>query len=77
MNENDVVHEDEISLFDLWEKLRDGWRLVLGGTVLGAVCAGATLMVLPPKYEAVAVVQVGQVGQVVQVVQVADVKQCK
>jgi uncharacterized protein involved in exopolysaccharide biosynthesis len=73
MNENDVVHEDEISLFDLWEKLRDGWRLVLGGTVLGAVCAGATLMVLPPKYEAVAVVQVGQVGQVGQPGQVVNV----
>ncbi len=64
MNENEMVLEDEISLFDLWEKLRDGWRYVMGGAVIGLAGAGAALMVLPPKYEAVAVVQVGQVGQV-------------
>ena len=67
MNENDMVQDDEISLFDLWEKLKDGWRYVVGGTVLGLAGAGAALMNLPPKYEAVAVVQVGQVGQVGQV----------
>ncbi|WP_428825241.1 Wzz/FepE/Etk N-terminal domain-containing protein [Azonexus sp. IMCC34842] len=64
MNGNEVVHEDEVSLFDLWEKLRGGWCYVVGGTVVGTVCAGAALMVLPPKYEAVAVVQVGVVGVV-------------
>lgn len=64
MNENEVVHDEEISLFDLWEKLRDGWRYVAGGTVVGVVCSGAVLMILPPKYEAVAVVQVGVVGVV-------------
>lgn len=67
MNENEMMQEDEISLFDLWEKLRDGWRYVVGGTVLGLAGAGAALMVLPPKYEAVAIVQVAQVGQVGQV----------
>jgi uncharacterized protein involved in exopolysaccharide biosynthesis len=64
MNENEMMQDDEISLFDLWEKLKDGWRYVVGGTVLGLAGAGAALIVLPPKYEAVAVVQVGQVGQV-------------
>ena len=30
MNENEMMQDDEISLFDLWEKLRDGWRYVVG-----------------------------------------------
>jgi LPS O-antigen subunit length determinant protein (WzzB/FepE family) len=64
MNENEMMQDDEISLFDLWERLRDGWRYVVGGTVLGLAGAGAALMILPPKYEAVAVVQVAQVGQI-------------
>jgi len=64
MNENEMLQDDEISLFDLWEKLRNGWRYVVGGGVIGLAGAGAALMVLPPKYEAVAVVQIAQVGQV-------------
>ncbi len=64
MNEIEMMQDDEIGLFDLWEKLRDGWHYVVGGTVLGLAGAGAALMVLPPKYEAVAVVQIAQVGQI-------------
>jgi uncharacterized protein involved in exopolysaccharide biosynthesis len=61
MKENEMLQDDEISLFDLWEKLHDGWRYVVGGMVLGLTGAGTALIVLPPKYEAVAVEQVGQV----------------
>ena len=64
MNENEVLQDDEISLFDLWEKLREGWKIVGGGTALGIAGALLAIAVTPPKYEAVAVVQVGQVGQV-------------
>jgi uncharacterized protein involved in exopolysaccharide biosynthesis len=64
MNENEMAQDDEISLFDLWDKLRAGWYYVVGGTLLGVAGAGVALTVLPPKYEAVAVIQVGQVGQV-------------
>ena len=67
MNENEVLRDDEISFFDLWEKLRDSWKTVAGGVVLGAVGALAGIVLIPPKYEAVAVVQVGQVGQVGQI----------
>ncbi len=74
MNENEMQQDDEFSLFDLWEKLRDGWRYVAGGAALGLAGAGAALMVLPPKYEAVAVVQVGQVGQVEQIGRNGQVK---
>jgi len=67
MNENDMIQEEEISLFDLWDKLREGWRYVAGGTAIGLLGAGLALTLIPPKYEAVAVVEVGQVGQVAQV----------
>ena len=64
MNENEVLQDEEISLFDLWEKLREGWKTVVGGTVLGIAGALLAIVVIPSKYEAVAVIQVGQVGQV-------------
>jgi uncharacterized protein involved in exopolysaccharide biosynthesis len=63
MNANEVAQDDEISLFDLWGKLRDGWRYVVGGAALGLVGAAVAIVAQPPKYEAVAIVQVGQVGQ--------------
>ena len=62
MNENELVQDNEISLFDLWQKLKDGWRYVLGGTVLGVAGASAVLMFLPPKYEATAIIQIGLIG---------------
>ena len=75
MNENEMVQDDEISLFDLWERLRASWRYVAGGTVIGLLGAGLALALISPKYEAVAVVQVGQTGQVGQVAQVGLVGQ--
>jgi uncharacterized protein involved in exopolysaccharide biosynthesis len=75
MNENDMIQEEEISLFDLWDKLRAGWRYVAGGTAIGLLGAGLALVLIQPKYEAVAVVQVGQTGQVGQVAQVGLVGQ--
>ena len=67
MSENEMLQDDEISLFDLWEKLRDGWKAVVGVTVLGIAGAFLAIVVISPKYEAVAVVQVGQIGQIGQV----------
>ena len=75
MNANDMIQEEEISLFDLWDKLREGWRYVAGGTAIGLLGAGLALTLIPPKYEAVAVVQVGQTGQVGQVAQVGLIGQ--
>ncbi len=62
MNNNEFVPEEEISLFDLWQRLQDGWRHVLGGAAIGLLGAGAAIALIPPKYEAVAVVQVGKVA---------------
>jgi len=62
MNENEFVQEDEVSLFDLWGKLRDGWRNVGVGSIIGVLGAVAAIALIQPKYEAIAVLQVGQVG---------------
>jgi uncharacterized protein involved in exopolysaccharide biosynthesis len=64
MNENEMLQDDDISLFDLWVKLREGWLVVVGGALLGIVGAVLAIFLIPPKYEAVAVVQVGLVGQI-------------
>ena len=57
-----MMQEDEINLFDLLDKLRSGWRYVAGGALIGLLGAGLAIAVIPPVYEAVAVIQVGQVG---------------
>jgi uncharacterized protein involved in exopolysaccharide biosynthesis len=75
MSGTEEFEEEEISLFDLWEKLRAGWRYVLGGTLIGVLGAAVALFVVPNQYEAMAVVQVGQMGQVGQVGQVGLVGQ--
>lgn len=64
MSENGTVQEDEVSLLDLWDKLRAGWHYVLGGAALGGIAAGGAIALIPPKFEAVAVVQIAQVGQI-------------
>ena len=70
MPENGQIIEGELSLFDLWKILRNAWCWIAGGVVLGSVGGGLTVAVLPPQYEAVALVQVGQVGQVGQITSV-------
>lgn len=62
MNENELVQSDEINLFDLWQKLLDGWRYVLGGAAIGVLSGWLAIALIPPKYEAVAIVQVGQIN---------------
>lgn len=75
MNENETPQEEQINLFDVWKKLREGWLAVVGGAVLGIAGAVLAIFLIPPKYEAVVVVQVGQVGQVGPVAQVGLVGQ--
>ena len=64
MNEAEVFEEDEISLFDLFEKLRAGWRFLMGGALGGLAVAGIAIMTSPATYEATALLQVAQVGQI-------------
>ncbi|MDP2880784.1 MAG: Wzz/FepE/Etk N-terminal domain-containing protein [Azonexus sp.] len=62
MNESEMVQDDEISLFDLWERLCKGWRTIVGGVVLGVGGALSAIVVIPAKYESVTTLQVGKVA---------------
>ena len=55
--------DDEISLYELWRMLVEGWRWIVGGMVAGVITAVGYLAVTPPQYEAIALVQIGQSGQ--------------
>ena len=61
MNDMQSV-EEEISLFDLYEKLREGWRSILGGLLLGTILAVLAIVLVSPKYEALAMLQTGRVA---------------
>ena len=62
MNDMQPIEEEEISLFDLYEKLRKGWRSILGGVFLGLVLSGLAIVFTSPKYEALAMLQTGRVA---------------
>lgn len=61
MNQNELQYE-EISLFDLWEKLVAGWKLLVGSIAASLLVAVVAVFMMTPEYEASAVVQLGQVG---------------
>lgn len=62
MNDMQPMEEDEISLFDLYAKLRKGWRGILGGGLSGLIASVLAVVFIPPKYEAVAMLQAGRVA---------------
>lgn len=62
MNERELLQDDEISLLDILEALKQGWRWLLGSVVLGGIGAGVFLVPATPQYEAIALVQVGQIS---------------
>lgn len=64
MNQIQRAQNREMTAFDLWQKLRAGWRHVVGGAAIGLLVAGLVIVRTPPQYEAVAIVQVGQIGQI-------------
>ena len=49
---NMAQDDDEISLWDIVDFLKEGWRWLGGGLLLGLVCAVAFVLVAPKKYEA-------------------------
>ena len=57
-------NKGEVSLFDLWDTLKEGWRVLFGWLIVGGLGAVILVVLIPNQYEAVAVVQVGQVGEV-------------
>lgn len=62
MSGSEVFDEDEISLFDLWQTLKDKWRYVLGGILLGVLGAAAAIATSQAQYEAIVMLQTGQVA---------------
>lgn len=64
MNQIQRAPNREMTAFDLWQKLRVGWRHVVGGAAIGLLVAGVAILRAQPQYEAVAIVQVAQIGQI-------------
>lgn len=62
MNQGEPMADDEISLFELFEQLRNGWRTVAGGLFVGVLGAGAAIALLPAQYQASTLIEVGQVN---------------
>ena len=62
MNGTDDFGEDGASLFDIWEKLKGGWRHVVGGAVIGGLLAGTLAAGIQPSYQANATLQTGKVA---------------
>ncbi|MGE5466071.1 MAG: Wzz/FepE/Etk N-terminal domain-containing protein [Ignavibacteria bacterium] len=48
---------DEVSLFDLWRSLVEGRRRIAVGAVVGMLAAALALALLPPRYEATALIK--------------------
>lgn len=57
MNEQNYVADDEISLLDIFEFLKDGWLTIAATTVLGGAIGIGTAFVLPEKFLASATIQ--------------------
>lgn len=54
---NTPEDDDEISLWDIVNFLKEGWRWLAGGVVLGLALSVAYLLVAPKQYEATALFQ--------------------
>ena len=54
--------DDEVSLWDILNFLKDGWRWLAGGVVAGAVGSIGFVLVTPAQFEATAIVQPATVG---------------
>lgn len=54
--------DDEVSLWDILDFLKDGWRWLAGGLIAGAVGAVGFVLVSPAQFEAMAIVQPATVG---------------
>lgn len=53
--------EDEINLFDIFSVIKDKWKTILGVGFAGVIVSGGFLIVVPPQYEAYALVEMAQV----------------
>lgn len=61
MNNQNSITEDEISLIDIYEFLKDGYKTILTTVVLGGVTGIAVAFILPEKFSATAHIQPARV----------------
>lgn len=59
---NAPQEDDELSLWEVLNFLKEGWRWLAGGLALGLVGAGVFVLSSPAQFEATAVVQPATVG---------------
>lgn len=59
---NAAQADDELSLWDFVNFLKEGWRFIASGLVVGLTGAGGFVLMSPPQFEATAVVQPAKVG---------------
>jgi uncharacterized protein involved in exopolysaccharide biosynthesis len=57
MNEQNYVADDEISLLDIYEFLKDGWLTIAATTVLGGAIGAGAAFTIPEKFLASATIQ--------------------
>ena len=60
-----VSDDDEISLLDIYDFLRDGWKTLFGVSAFGLIIGVVTAFVLPVKYQASAMLDSGRVGALI------------
>jgi uncharacterized protein involved in exopolysaccharide biosynthesis len=63
MTEKPEYDTDEISLLDIYEFFRDGWKTLVALTVLGLSVGIITAFVLPEKFQASALIEPAAVGR--------------
>lgn len=61
VSEQTYVADDEISLLDIYNFLKEGWKTLCATTVAGAVLGIGTAFVLPEKYLATAAIEPARV----------------
>lgn len=63
MTEKPEYDNDEISLLDIYEFFRDGWKTLIGFSVLGLLAGLVIAFVLPEKFQARALIEPASVGK--------------
>ena len=63
MTEKPEYDNDEISLLDIYEFFRDGWKTLIGFSALGLFAGLVIAFVLPEKFQARALIEPASVGK--------------
>lgn len=56
-----ATEHNEISLFDIYEFFRDGWKTILGFSAIGLLIGQLVMFILPEKFQASALIEPGSV----------------